>query len=207
MLSFEEYIGIAHFTLSCDNYMRQFVHHNREEIRQTRKKKLLRIFDIALVLLFTIDLFLFTIWLKERHQEENKLSELVWQEPINVETDSFEVPCPEVTPEGFYGTQEYANHATFVVTHYCGCSKCCGKYSGGSESDAYGALGRKLKPYRSIAVDKDIIPLGTTLSSSEGIQYIAEDTGSGVKGYHIDLFVGNHEEALKLGVKKIELFW
>ena len=39
----------------------------------------------------------------------------------------------------------HENRAIFKVTHYCGCSKCCGKWSSGSESDAIGANGTKLK--------------------------------------------------------------
>lgn len=102
---------------------------------------------------------------------------------------------------------KYSNSAVFKVTHYCGCSKCCGKWSGNSESKAIGAAGTELKPYKSVAVDKELIPFGTKFYDTQGNEYIAEDTGSGVKGYHIDLFVGNHEEALNFGVKTIELYW
>lgn len=101
---------------------------------------------------------------------------------------------------------EYVSIGTFKLTHYCGCKKCCGKWSSGSESDASGALGTKLTPYVSIAVDKRKIELGTVLYDADGNKYIAEDTGSAIKGNKIDLFVGNHNEALKLGVKEIELF-
>lgn len=101
----------------------------------------------------------------------------------------------------------YEHTANFVVTSYCGCSKCCGKWSNGSDSDAIGCLGVKLTPYYSIAVDKSIIPLGTVLWDDEGNYYRAEDTGSGVKGHHIDLFTGDHEEALNLGLNEITLYW
>lgn len=101
----------------------------------------------------------------------------------------------------------YENCATFIVTHYCGCSKCCGKWSSGSDEDAVGCLGVKLTPHYSIAVDKSIIPLGTILWDDEGNYYRAEDTGSGVKSYHIDLFTGDHEEALQSGVYYKQLYW
>ncbi len=107
--------------------------------------------------------------------------------------------------EGISGL--YRHHATFKVTHYCGCSKCCGKWSSGSASNAIGRLGTKLHPYSSIAVDKSLIPLGTILYDENGNEYRAEDTGSAIKGNRIDLFVGNHEEALNLGVSKITLYW
>ena len=101
----------------------------------------------------------------------------------------------------------YDHTASFAVTSYCGCSKCCGKWSNGSDSDAVGCLGVKLTPYYSIAVDKSIIPLGTVLWDDEGNYYRAEDTGSGVKGYHIDVFTGDHEAALQVGVDSIRLYW
>ena len=101
----------------------------------------------------------------------------------------------------------YEHTANFVVTSYCGCSKCCGKWSSGSDSNAVGCLGVKLTPYYSIAVDKSIIPLGTVLWDDEGNYYRAEDTGSGVKGHHIDVFTGDHEAALQAGVDSIRLYW
>lgn len=100
----------------------------------------------------------------------------------------------------------YDHTASFAVTSYCGCSKCCGKWSNGSDSDAVGCLGVKLTPYYSIAVDKSIIPLGTVLWDDEGNYYRAEDTGSGVKGHHIDVFTGDHEAALQAGVDSIRLY-
>lgn len=101
----------------------------------------------------------------------------------------------------------YEYTANFVVTSYCGCSKCCGKWSSGSDSNAIGCLGVKLTPYYSIAVDKSIIPLGTVLWDDEGNYYRAEDTGSGVKGHHIDLFTGDHKAALQSGVYYKQLYW
>lgn len=107
--------------------------------------------------------------------------------------------------EGISGL--YENCDTFKVTHYCGCSKCCGKWSDGSESICFGSLGTKLRPYSSIAVDPSVIGLGTILYDENGNEYKAEDTGSAIKGNRIDLFVGNHQEALKLGVQEITLYW
>lgn len=107
--------------------------------------------------------------------------------------------------EGISGL--YDHKASFKVTHYCGCSKCCGKWNSGSENDAVGAAGTKLIPYSSVAVDPSVIPFGTELHDENGNTYIAQDTGSAIKGNRIDLFVGNHSKAIKLGVKEIVLYW
>ena len=95
----------------------------------------------------------------------------------------------------------------FAVTHYCGCSICCGQWSSGSESEAYGCKGDKLTPYYSIAADPDVIPYGTIVHDQDGNAYKVVDTGSAINGNKIDLFVGDHQEALNLGVKTIYLYW
>lgn len=94
----------------------------------------------------------------------------------------------------------------FTVTHYCGCSICCGQWSSGSECEAYGCKGDKLTPYYSIAADPDVIPYGTIVHDQDGNEYKVVDTGSAIKGNKVDLFVGDHQEALNLGVKTIYLY-
>lgn len=97
-----------------------------------------------------------------------------------------------------------------TVTHYCVCRKCCGK---DPDHPAYGitASGRKLTPYVSVGVDPEVIPLGSTVIADYGNgelhYYVADDTGSSVKGAHIDLAVETHAEALELGVREATVYW
>lgn len=146
---------------------------------------------------------------KIKEKEESKQIIIEDQEAIHIESTAFEVPCPEVTPVDFYDSYlpVTSHSATFTVTHYCGCSKCCGNYSDGSESTAYGASGKRLEALVSVAVDPSVIPLGTVLHDAEGNLYRAEDTGGAIKGNRIDLFVGDHQEARNMGVREIELYW
>lgn len=179
--------------------------------RKSKREKAMKIINTILFVLFIIDLILFTIWIYKLLDEckaENEV-EIEAFEPIRAETDCFEVPCPEVTPDDFYSSVENVttHSAVFKVTHYCGCSKCCGKYSGGSESVAYGASGKRLEALVSVAVDPSVIPLGTVLHDSEGRLYRAEDTGGAIKGNRIDLFVGDHQKALNMGVREMKLYW
>lgn len=83
----------------------------------------------------------------------------------------------------------------FKITHYCPCVKCNGNY--GNKT----ALGTKLTPYKTIAVDPRIIPLGTKVEI-QGRIYVAEDTGGAIKGNRIDMCVSSHAEAYKKGVLK-----
>lgn len=97
-----------------------------------------------------------------------------------------------------------------TVTHYCPCQKCCGKPE---NHPAYGitASGRKLAPGVSVGVDPSVIPLGSTVILDFGdgeLQYcVADDTGSGVKGNHIDLAMADHQEALEMGVRTATVYW
>ena len=91
----------------------------------------------------------------------------------------------------------------FVATAYCICCKCCGKTP---EHPAYGitASGTKATPGRTVAVDPTKIPLGSTVII-DGHEYIAEDTGSAVKGNRIDICYESHEAALQHGVRTVEV--
>lgn len=72
------------------------------------------------------------------------------------------------------------------------------------------AIGRRVNPYVSCAVDTDVIPLGSTIMiehNGEMVYLRADDTGSAVKGNHIDIAVQGHQEALSLGVKTADIWW
>ncbi|MDE2144946.1 MAG: 3D domain-containing protein [Patescibacteria group bacterium] len=58
-----------------------------------------------------------------------------------------------------------------------------------------------------VAVDPRYIPLGTLMLIPEfpGVVFRAEDTGSLVKGWHIDIWFYTREEALQWGVKYIKI--
>jgi 3D (Asp-Asp-Asp) domain-containing protein len=95
-------------------------------------------------------------------------------------------------------TEPPRNIMTVTATAYCSCVKCCGK------SDGITASGVKAKANHTIAVDRKVIPLGTTILIN-GKEYVAEDTGSAIKGNKIDIYFDSHEEALKFGKQRIEI--
>lgn len=97
------------------------------------------------------------------------------------------------------------------VTYYCTCQRCCGK---APDHPAYGitASGTRATPYKTVAVDPSVIPLGADVLVDYGDgaglrRYRAEDTGGAVKGNHIDLCVGSHAEALQLGRRTATVYW
>lgn len=92
-----------------------------------------------------------------------------------------------------------------VVTHYDCCVECCGK------DDGITASGVQATPGITVAVDPNVIPLGADVlvdyGDGEIHYYRADDVGGAVKGSHIDLCVGSHEEALQLGRRTATVYW
>lgn len=106
---------------------------------------------------------------------------------------------PETEPEVIENPMRSAGE--FRLTAYCNCEICCGKWS------QYGltASGTVPEEGRTIAVDKNVIALGETVWI-DGTPYIAEDTGSAIKGNRIDIYFDSHQTAREFGVQYKEIF-
>lgn len=93
----------------------------------------------------------------------------------------------------------------FTVTAYCSCSICCGQWSDGTT-----ATGTRATAGRTIATDPEVIPAGSHVAvyyeDGAYAEYIAEDTGSGVNGQHIDVYYNTHQEALQHGVRAAQVY-
>ena len=83
----------------------------------------------------------------------------------------------------------------FKLTAYCTCPKCCGVWA-----DGITYTGTQATPGRTVAVDPDVIPLGSTVYIND-IAYVAEDIGGAIKGKRIDVLFSSHQEALEFGVQ------
>ena len=103
----------------------------------------------------------------------------------------------------------------YTITAYCPCEICCGYWARTRPLDengkpiVYTASGALAKAGVTIAVDPSVIPHGTSVwfEGPGGMnEYIAQDTGSAVDGYHIDLYFDSHEEALAWGSQTREVF-
>lgn len=79
---------------------------------------------------------------------------------------------------------------TFTLTAYCNCSECCGKWAGGPTKS-----GTMPQAGRTIAVDPRVIPIGSRVYIDGLGEYIAEDTGSAIRGNRIDVYMATHEAA------------
>lgn len=96
---------------------------------------------------------------------------------------------------------------SFKLTAYCSCEKCCGQYALNRPNGVvYTASGNEAVAGRTVAVDPNVIPLGSTVVIN-GKEYIAHDTGA-FRGNIIDIYFDNHEDAWNFGAKRTtDVYW
>ena len=97
---------------------------------------------------------------------------------------------------------ELENLLVCDITGYCAC---CTPYAHTNQRDGkvLTASGLWVSIGEAVAVDPDIIPLGSTVTLG-GKEYIAADTG--VYGYTVDVLM-SHEDAAQAGVVKAMVKW
>lgn len=123
-------------------------------------------------------------------------------EPERVRVIIEEDPLPEIEEVVEEVTEpELISLGEFRLTAYCSCEICCGKWAEYNKTKS----GTTPEQGRTIAVDENQIPLGSTVII-DGIEYIAEDTGSAIKENCIDVYHYNHDEAKEFGVQYKEVF-
>ena len=141
----------------------------------------------------------------EAKETEQRAFELLWEK--NREFDAYKAQVElDKRIEESSRAQAMANYEALGdyryigecrITHYCPCEECCGQWA-----DGVTASGLKLEPGM-VAVDPDVIPLGSTVIIN-GIPYLAADTG--VTGCAIDIAVLTHGEADELGTYQAEVW-
>lgn len=97
------------------------------------------------------------------------------------------------------------NLGEYKITHYCSCPSCCNEWGENRPTDENGneivvtASGAIAEAGTTIAVDPDVIPLGTKVIIN-GQEYIAQDVGGAIQGNRIDIYCNSHDEAIQRGV-------
>lgn len=126
--------------------------------------------------------------LKIKEQETEKQQELIEeQEQLQI--------VEEVTPK-------YRSLGTFKLTAYCNENYPHICNNGDASRTATGTVPTA---GRTIAVDHKVIPLGSHVVIDEH-EYIAEDTGGGIRGNRIDIVFDSHRAALNFGIQYKEVF-
>lgn len=122
-------------------------------------------------------------------------------EDVKIEnTASQTVQAVEVVPKTPDIIETKTSLGEFVITAYCPCPKCCGVWA-----DGITYTGEIATENRTIAVDPNVIPLGSTVEIN-GNRYRAEDIGGVIKGKKIDLYFDSHQVALDWGVQRHEVY-
>lgn len=99
----------------------------------------------------------------------------------------------------------------FTLTAYCPCELCCGQWAINRPLDAngdpiiYTASGEIATPNLTVAVDPDVIPLGTQLCIDGLGVYTAQDTGA-FTGNIVDIYFEDHAAACEFG-KQTAKIW
>ena len=80
------------------------------------------------------------------------------------------------------------------VTHYCACSKCCGK-----NADGITASGKRVAP--GMVAMSSHYPFGTVLVINGEVYTVEDRGGSGIENdiARVDIYVEDHKQALRLG--------
>ena len=135
---------------------------------------------------------------KQQEKEQLIVQKELLQNDIKIETETDR------------GVDTQANEPVslgeFKLTAYCSCEKCCGIWAYNRPNGiVYGAIGEELKENYSIAVDPDVIPYRSEVIIN-GKTYKAQDCGGAIKGNRIDVYMNDHNDALKFGVQYAEVF-
>lgn len=144
---------------------------------------------------------------------DGKLVQRTLEEEIvfkNPEDEIIEVGTKERTVATSRGGLRFSNEMDMVATAYDLSYESCGKNPG---DPYYGitASGAKAQP-GTVAVDPSVIPLGTKLyiASTDGSPdygfATALDTGSAIKGYRVDLFMEDNQDALNFGIRQVKVY-
>lgn len=169
------------------------------------------ILSVTIVIICLMIMIMFMNGYKDWVKEDDKIIEATV--PIEViELTKIEEPVVEEPKEIEESVEpELISLGEFKLTAYCSCQKCCGKWALNRPLDesgneiVYGASGQRLFAGSSVAVDPSVIPLGTEIIINDNI-YIAQDTGSAVKGNVIDVYFDSHEDAWNFGLQYAEVF-
>lgn len=92
----------------------------------------------------------------------------------------------------------------FAIVAYCACEECCGEWAldrpldENGEPIVYTASGEEAKAGVTVAVDPDVIPLGSKVYIEELGWYVAQDTGN-FSGKVIDVYMKDHAAACEFG--------
>lgn len=126
-----------------------------------------------------------------------KLSEEIIKNPVDkiVQVQSKSVITSRSSFSRVTGTS--GKSGVYKVTAYCACMQCCGKTNGITASGVKATANHTIAAPRTFAFGTKVVINGTT--------YVVEDRGGAIQGNRIDIYMNSHAEALRWGVRYVEV--
>lgn len=140
----------------------------------------------------------YKITYKENEElSREKLSEEIIKNPVDkiVQVQSKSVITSRSSFSRVTGTS--GKSGVYKVTAYCACMQCCGKTNGITASGAKATANHTIAAPRTFAFGTKVVINGTT--------YVVEDRGGAIQGNRIDIYMNSHAEALRWGVRYVEV--
>lgn len=94
--------------------------------------------------------------------------------------------------------ERWESLGVWKLSFYCACRRCSGSWGHRTSSGATCQEG--------VTVACAILPAGTRVKIDGYGERIVQDTGAGVRGQHLDVFMENHSECLRHGIKYREVW-
>lgn len=152
-----------------------------------RIRKLRRTFFLAILAAICVMATWVSAWLDNSGDDPTR------ELPLKTTTAAYEPTKEEPVSNGVEVLGEFA------IVAYCPCEECCGKWAlNRPDGIVYTASGEEAVPGVTVAVDPDIIPLGSKVYIEGMGWYVAHDTGN-FSGKVIDVYFEDHEAALEFG--------
>jgi len=128
-------------------------------------------------------------------------------EQITAATKSVKPPTKQVLNKPLTqkneGDQNQWQVVRMRVTAYCPCRKCCGEYA-----DGITASGHKIQTGDAFVAADTSYPFGTEMivpgyNNDQPVKVL--DRGGAIRGNRLDVFFHSHQQALKWGVKYLDV--
>lgn len=134
---------------------------------------------------------------EDEELSREKLSEEIIKNPVDkiVQVQSKSVIVSRSSFSRATGTS--GKSGVYKVTAYCACMQCCGKTNGITASGAKATANHTIAAPRTFAFGTKVVINGTT--------YVVEDRGGAIQGNRIDIYMNSHAEALRWGVRYVEV--
>lgn len=183
------------------------VNKSADDMRDLYDDALKVLFDLTLVLVgIVIGMYLSaartqaatTVSIPPRCQYVGPITDPVPEEPPIGINEMPVATMPDAVMVERIGEEHWESLGKWKLSFYCPCRQCSSGWGHQTSSGATCVEG--------ITVACAILPAGTKVKIDGYGERIVQDTGAGVRGQHLDVFMESHSECLQHGIKYREVW-